>query len=635
MDTQWDERWQGAMVDKCLTLMAGILILAALVTAARTPLAAGYELSIYEAFPLFFWFLFVGAIACGVGILLHQAFGKAQSRWWVAGFLIIVITNSLFLLLPVFRGYAVYGRYDTLTHLGLIRDIAATGHTGENWYPIEHLLGGSITQVGGLSIESTLYVLFILILGVYVFNLYLIARALMNDHRHALVVLSVGAPLIYAFFHVNIHPMLLSLFIFILVLYGYHRRSAGIHTKPLMYVLLMLIGAFAVVYAHPVTSLFAMVALLALGVSHYLFSKRFSLSAPLGIRPEGSIAASLRASLVLLLAFFVWYFNFPEMESRLESFYQWLSGQGGTPLAQEQVAAAEQAQLAFGDALRVALNSWGAMLLLLAISVMIAAVVGWRYVKRRGAPDEIMFTYAVLFVIGGAVSLAEFFGVGGESDHPERIGRFALLMGTILTGLAAYRIVCSYAGRGWLKAASIGAVFFIVIVMIGMSFGAVYASPRTAKFSTQLTHMEKTGFVWFEENKDGRIPVTARTWQSIYRLQDYLFGVDSAPDTMARWVSGENLPSHLGYDVRDHFSQNIMFQRMPLRIEGRDLRHRYVILTRSDQMNSLAKPSSARPRLTVFAEPDFAALAADPSIGSLYCNGEFTLWMATRDVGGA
>lgn len=626
----------GMRLDKLLSLAAGILILAVLITAARTPLASGYEISIYEAFPLYFWLLFVGAIACGVGILLHHAFGKAQSRWWVSGLLIIVATNSIILLLPVFRGYAVYGRYDTLTHLGLIRDIAATGHIGDNWYPIEHLLGGSIAQIGGVSIESTLYVLFVLISGVYILNLYLLGHAITRDRRNTLVILAFAAPLIYALFHVNIHPMLLSLFMVILVLYCYHRRSEIPRGNALQYAIIMIVATFAVVYAHPATCLFAIVGLLGLGLSEYIFSKRVSPGEPLRADITGSVSVALRASLILLAAFFVWYFNFPEMEARLESAYGWLTGGGGTPLAQEQVAAAEQVQLAFKDAVRIVFNSWGAMLLLLSISAAVAAVVLVRHMRRRGGgPERVMFVYAALFVIGGVVSLAEFFGVGGESDHPERIGRFAILMGTVLVGLAAYRIVHLFAGQRWFKAATMTAVFLLVIAMTGLSLGAVYTSPRVSKLSAQLTHLDRTGFEWFEEHKDSRIAIIARSYQSVSRLQDYLFGVHTAPETIAKWLKHEKVPSHLGYDSHDHFSEHVDFHRMRLRITGGDIDHRYVLLTRTDELYPLAKPENVRTRLVAYTEPDFAALGRDPSIARLYYNGEFEIWLATRDEGGA
>ncbi|MCK4733231.1 MAG: DUF1616 domain-containing protein, partial [Methanophagales archaeon] len=105
---------------KIVAIIAFIFIISALTIIAKTPPASGYEISIYAAYPWYFWFLLVGAISCGITILVHQAFAEQKSNWWSIGLSIIIFTNLIIILLPIFRGYFISSGGDEITHLGMI-----------------------------------------------------------------------------------------------------------------------------------------------------------------------------------------------------------------------------------------------------------------------------------------------------------------------------------------------------------------------------------------------------------------------------------------------------------------------------------------------------------------------------------
>jgi len=67
-------------IDKLLSIAAFIFITSALYIIAITPPATGYELSIYSAYPSYFWFFIIASSACGIGILIHQAFAEEKSN---------------------------------------------------------------------------------------------------------------------------------------------------------------------------------------------------------------------------------------------------------------------------------------------------------------------------------------------------------------------------------------------------------------------------------------------------------------------------------------------------------------------------------------------------------------------------
>ncbi len=148
---------QRVNIDKLLATVAFIFIATALFVVATACPATGYEISIYDAYPSYFWFFIIAAIACGIIILVRQAFAETPSHWWIAGFLAIMFANLVILLLPIFRGYATMGRWDVLSHIGYTRDILLTGHLtsyGEavaNYYPVIHIIIATLSHLTGLT----------------------------------------------------------------------------------------------------------------------------------------------------------------------------------------------------------------------------------------------------------------------------------------------------------------------------------------------------------------------------------------------------------------------------------------------------------------------------------------------------
>ncbi len=96
-------------------LLAGALI------AHRSP-ADGYELSIYAATPMGYWFGLAAAIVASVGVAVFAT----DHRLLRDGAIVLAGTSiASLVLLPLIRGYYYFGAGDSLTHLGWMRDIVA------------------------------------------------------------------------------------------------------------------------------------------------------------------------------------------------------------------------------------------------------------------------------------------------------------------------------------------------------------------------------------------------------------------------------------------------------------------------------------------------------------------------------
>ncbi|HJH26822.1 MAG TPA: hypothetical protein C5S37_08645, partial [Methanophagales archaeon] len=146
---------------KIIVIICFIFIITALTIIAKTPPAGGYEISIYDAYPWYFWVFIITSIFTGQIILLKSTLSSDKNdKLWVFGFLAILTTNIILLFMPFIRGYATYGRGDVLTHIGLIKDILRTTSFGtDNFYPLDHILTASLSYITSINVEHAVNII--------------------------------------------------------------------------------------------------------------------------------------------------------------------------------------------------------------------------------------------------------------------------------------------------------------------------------------------------------------------------------------------------------------------------------------------------------------------------------------------
>jgi len=476
------------------------------------------------------------AISCGIIILVHQAFTEEKSKWWIVGLLAILFANSIFLLLPEFRGYAFYGRGDTPTHLGYIKDILATGHIGEgNFYPIEHVLATTLIQVTNFDRTNIPSLFFVLFSGVYILNILLLAKIITNQWRHALLPVVFASPLVYSFFHVNIHPNIFALFMLPLLLYFYHRREQFLHEK-LGNTLLLLLLILSITFFHPVIALFSIIVFLVFGFLYMLYSSVLTQKKLQDNDYQTIIGKdSIKVSVIISMVFFIWYFSYSSICGSFKRVFNWLIYQIGTPLAERQLELLAEADLTPLQTVKLFINRYGAIFLMLSVSIICLIFVFHRSLSKRHNVESVNFVYAAQFIAALLLGVVMLFGYFIEYN-PVRVARFPLLMGTILSGLVVYSAFKRYIRKNQNERNSLSwpltlKVFIIaaIIVMATLSLGSVYKSPRTCNANHQITQMEIVGTRWFEKSKKVDIPVVVNSSKILHRFEDYNFGIDSSP----------------------------------------------------------------------------------------------------------
>ena len=97
-----DRLYKIAIISLYIIIMSWLYIL------LNTPPVRGYEISIYGAYPPFFWLLF--ALTFILGITLTIYFIVRSVDLWRYSLSAILIANTVVLFLPTIRNYGFYAR---------------------------------------------------------------------------------------------------------------------------------------------------------------------------------------------------------------------------------------------------------------------------------------------------------------------------------------------------------------------------------------------------------------------------------------------------------------------------------------------------------------------------------------------
>jgi len=601
-------------VDKFLSMIAFIFLAVLLSIIVSTPPASGYEISLYGVYPSYFWFLLIGTISCGIIILVHQGFTRDLSRWWIAGLLIVIFANSVFLTLPEFRGYTFYGQWDTLNHLGHIKDIIITGHIGsDNFYPVEHILGASLIQITGLVRENVPSLFFVIFSALYILNVYLLASVAASRRGQFLLATAFATPLIYSFFHTYIHPHIFSLFMVPLLLYFYHKKVQNSFSK-LQNTALLLILTFSIIFFHPLTTLFTIVVLVTFKLAYVLYVKLTNRKA---FVLEVVARSSTSVALFMFINFFIWYISFSTVQQSLKSSFDWLIYQIGAPPIQTHLDILVKAELVPFQTIELFLNRYGAIFLLILVSGTAFIIMLHKSLLRKFEVEPLNFAYGVQFIMAFLIGVIMLFGYF-TINNPVRIAEFSLLIGTIFSGLAVYDLINPHLPKVPAKKNKVCRLMYIVITgviiitMATLSVGSVYNSPRVCKFNSQITQMQTVGTRWLWEVRNPDIAIVANFPKLMCRYEKYNFGWESYPDKAK--IDPERLPSHFGYNGHKEVAEVF------------DFYDRYIVIFGPDKVAPMFYPKNIRSKVSQWTEGDFAKLNADPTVGQIYTNGEFEAW---------
>lgn len=619
------------MISKILAIVSSLALAVSLYIIGDTPPASGYELSIYAIYPSYLWILLIISGICGLAILVQQAFSAKQSKLWLVGLLLVILSNLILINLHVFQGWLFPDPVDAKQHLADVYNIINTGYIEQsNFYPIIHIWItnlATITDITPIMAANLITSLFYIL---YMTSVYLLGMVITKSTSKTLLILAFSSPLIWPSALIAIHPSGLSLFVIPLILYLFHKRE-WLHTNSFGITICLLILAFFITYLHPITSLFIIIILLLFALIprfHQLFSRRRDeITGKANIELENTTRlwkSGANVALIMIIIFFVWYFQFASIQGATQGFWEWIINLGDVQsVGARMIESATMADMNIGQIITLITKRYGAVVLYLLLSVFAGLFIIKKSISKDKQIHLISFTYSILLLATMAFSLFNFsvYPIGEASVL--RVFRVPIFLSVVLNGIVLFHFIAKgnsqikregkpYPIRGY----AIGLVSLILIASLIVSVFNFYRSPTIYRSSNQVTHMDLAGPRWIMQYGN---PVFTIINSSAYVAPTQQYLLEAEYITLTQFRIQSPIPPHFGYTEYGTIASSLQ--------ESYGEYDFYMAISILDRIHPFVYPENVRLNaIHQYTQNDFSKLNLDSTALKIYDCGEFEIW---------
>lgn len=565
-----------------LLIVFAALSVVAIVLASMPP-AMGFENTIYEQYPLWFWIIYVIGLSTSFISLLSKKFNHPY--YFVGS---IFAYYFVLYVIPIIRRYKVHGRgtSDLLVHIGEVKSILATGNV-TTFYPMTHISLSVLSfwirpEIATLILSFTWAFILLMFVGLSI-------KSITGDY-HTRESFFIALPLSFATFHTEVHPAFVTTAMIPMIVYliwsytkiGKTRRDF----------ILTIIISFVVI-GHPLTAI--LIALLMISTYALQYA-----SGSLRTAWSSTLQISFIPFVFATIVWGIWYTSTSQLGFIITDRISSLTGPGA-----ETGAHAVQVSQQAGDPLlflaRRALERYGSTLLPISLASFLLFLYGLRIkfkFKRTTGP---WIFVGVQFVIGIALSIF-FLTFHFSGSHPIRVSRYALIMGLLVAGVALIEFRDSNQFRNKLI------VGIIVATILSSAIIGVFAVYTPNK---HMTEMEYTGIEATIEFRGDQTPIRSHDISS--KSYRYVVGTHQAEwPSPIRLDSRHSIPENFGYNQSNR--------------TGRILGESLLVTKKYDIARADAFSDHQKNRLMVYNETDLENLRQDPSANRVYANGEYQVW---------
>ncbi len=583
-------------------LAAGLLLLVVFVLLSTSP-AAGFESSIYTAYPVWFWAALVGVLVIGQILIFREGLvEKPNPANWKLGFLLTLLAGTVLAFMPIIRGYPAYGRADFLTHVGHAAAIHETGgHPFHNIYQNLHQLFLALSYATGLDPIQVGNAVAGVISLFSIVATYVLLTAIF-DRRRVLLTLPFVVVFVAGTTHLNPSPYAQSVLLLPFLLYLFVKTQ---QTERFVYRLALVLAVIAAVLYHPLFALF----LLAIFLIHYAVVYRSTAGERLQATQTVSRVSATSVLQLTAVTFIAWYYNFAGIIIRMDSVFRRLLDPGESETALDTYGqTVADVSPSVVDLARVGLFRYGQRALLLGIGTLFVLLALRNYLNGRRFETPYLWTFLFGFITFSAFGvLFLYVDLIGGFGRPMVIAQFfaAITAGTLISQ--------AYSTLGRERALTV-VIILGVVVLSAVSVITLYQSPMGGESTSQVTEQDISGAEWYLENDLQTAPLQ-EYGTTMYRFEHAL--VNSSSNTVQRVDTAP--PPHFNYTNYEHVG------------DGYTVDTYLVVTERGVQFYPSAYPGYES--FWLFTDEDFDRLSRDPTVAHVYGTDEFDIYriQATGD----
>ena len=587
-----------------IVLSVGFVAVALATLYARASPASGYELSIYSGTPSVAWAGLSVALVVSLTVAFRTCGSDAARGLRAAALGLGGLTITVFVALPIVRGYHYFGTHDALTHLGWARAVREGSMSPfELGYPGIHTLATLISSVTGIPIQrSVLFAVFLMTL-VFIVFVPLCVGAIVDDPL-SVTIATFGAALLLPITtlatHLSAHPMTQAVFfsallVYLLTTYVLSSQRGGAFTAG--GVALAVASVAAVVY-HPQLSAHLIVALLGICLVQYV-GRRGGTESPIGDHQP-----LYGHTLFLIVAFLVWTsdrgFYVGTLEYVLESAAEYVFGTGE---AGASVTSQAGSLSAIGSGVgEIFLKLFFPQLV---FTVLTAGLILSVLFRGRSSVLPAHVAAVTTYFTAGLVGLGSLFGiyfVASGSQMYFRVFGLMMVFAVVLGSIALYLITTDGQGPRGSARATLAVCFGALLVL---SLLAVFPSPYVYHASPHVTEAQTSGYETAFETYDEDLE---------------LMGLRNGPNRHHDAVNGNEDRMRLFTNV----PESTLGDPLAPQYES----DQYLTLTAADHEREVTAYHELR-----YSQADLEAVENQPGVDRVHSNDEFDLYLIRGTAG--
>ena len=499
---------------KYIALLAFVMIFINLSIIMVTSPAKYYEISIFGAYSSYYIFLLALPISLGLIILVLSSGYKINSGCLKFGLLTIILGNSVVLLLPLFRGYALYGLGDPLVHVGYINDIVKTGMIGEsNFYPLIHILDVMLSFCTDMHPMQVMLVFPTIFNIIYILGLLLIGSQIVDNYLEAPIIVAFGGVLLFTYYGSQFLPTSFSMMLIPLTLYLLIKSNES-NDNELSYIIIFIITLFFISIFHPVSILNLIMAFVIFWFFSVVLSKYDIFK-----QCESSYYINFFPILMLTICFITWFSQFAIFQGTVYVVSNWFLHQMGSPPSEVYGKRLDEVSLPLSDLINYLLQGYGHELIYFLLASCFITFIVWKIAVKDFYTFKHEIIFSTMFVIFSLSTLLIHFG-SLMINNPQRQFLYSLMIATILNGMLFIRLF---------KKNSIIYILLAVFILIPCCFVGISSSYSTVLMgvvNSQVTPADLRGTSWFIDNCNYEINTVFSINNELYRFIYALKGRD-------------------------------------------------------------------------------------------------------------